>query len=378
MNFNLADTQAMLQDSVARFVTDHYTLEARMAEAGSRDGFSAEHWQQMADLGWLGVAAPTESGGFGGSQIDTMIIMEQFGKGLVCVPYLPTVVLGLDILTAATPAKRFEQLIGEVIAGSIHLALAYVEPQAGFDLHDVALHAEAVGDDYRLHGAKSMVFNAGTADHLIVSARTAGPQRSEDGITLFLVPADAPGVKIARFPTTDGLQAAEVTLEDVEVGSTAMLSGLDEGFPLLESAIHNGILAICAEAVGAMEILYKDTVDYTQQREQFDRPLTDFQVVKHRLVDMFMEYEQCKSLLYRATLEACNADVEPAVAARTLHALKYLVGKSGVMIGENAVQLHGGMGMTEELRIGHYFKRLLVIDAQFGNSDYHLERFAAR
>jgi alkylation response protein AidB-like acyl-CoA dehydrogenase len=219
-----------------------------------------------------------------------------------------------------------------------------------------------------------MVLHAGSAQQIVVSTRTSGGQADKAGISLFLIDADAPGVEITSFPTVDGQQASEIKLEGVRVSSTRLLGELDNGYELLNALATAGILALAAEAVGAMEILYKDTVSYTQEREQFDHALSDFQVLQHRMVDMFMEYEQCKSLLYRATLEVVQ---NSAGAQRSVHALKYYVGKMGTFIGENAVQLHGGMGTTEELRIGHYFKRLLVIDAQFGNSDHHLALFAA-
>jgi alkylation response protein AidB-like acyl-CoA dehydrogenase len=220
-----------------------------------------------------------------------------------------------------------------------------------------------------------MVLHAATATQIVVSARTSGGQTSTQGITLFLVDADAEGVKRDSFPTVDGLRASEIELKGVKVGADRVLGQVDGGFPLLQAVANDAILALAAEAVGTMEMLYKNTVAYTQERVQFDHPLSDFQVLQHRMVDMFMEYEQCKSLLYRATLEVANGDAE--TAQRTVHALKHLIGKSGIFIAENAVQLHGGMGMTEELAIGHYFKRMLVIDSQFGNADYHLERFAA-
>ena len=218
-----------------------------------------------------------------------------------------------------------------------------------------------------------MVQHGGSADQLVVSTRTSGGQRDANGITLFLVDTKADGVTVDSFPTVDGQQASEVTFENVYVSAENRLGELDQGFALLQEIAIDGILALAAEAVGAMEILYKDTVAYTQEREQFDRSLADFQVLQHRMVDMFMEYEQCKSMLYRATLEVVQNGRD---AMRTVHALKYMVGKVGTFIGENAVQLHGGMGVTEELRVGHYFKRLLVIDAQFGNSDHHLSCFA--
>ena len=373
MNFDLSPEQQLLQDSIVRFVQDNYALEQRQAITSRSPGFSAEHWAQMAELGWLALSVAESDGGFGGGLVDTMLLMEQFGKGLVVEPYLASIVLGGTALAAGSEGLRGE-LMPKMIDGSAQLALAYAEEQARFDLHDVATIAKAEGDQFVVSGTKSMVSNAKSASHIIVSARTANGQLDRNGITLLLIAADAEGVKIHDFPTVDGGQAAEVELTEVRVSEDYILGRLDQGLELLERAVMHGILAVCAEAVGAMEVLYKDTVAYTQEREQFDHPLSDFQVIQHRLVDMFMEYEQCKSLLYRATLEAQQGGLD---AMRTVHALKYMIGETGVRIGEEAVQLHGGMGMTEELRIGHYFKRLLVIDAQFGNADHHLQLFAA-
>jgi alkylation response protein AidB-like acyl-CoA dehydrogenase len=374
MNFELTEEQQLIQDSVRRFVLDNYALEARQAIVAGKDPFSQEHWASMAELGWLGLTIPEPLGGFGGDQTDTMVVMEQFGKGLVLEPFFASVVLGAKAVTAGGSQALQQEMLAGVIDGSRQLACAYAEEQAGFDLHDVTTRAKADGEDFVLNGQKSMVQNAGTAQQFVVSTRTSGAQTEHQGITLFLVDANTEGVKISGFPTVDGLQAAEICLTDVRVPGQRMLGALDQGYEVLQQVAIDGILALSAEAVGAMEMLYKDTVAYTQEREQFDRPLSDFQVLQHRMVDMFMEYEQCKSLLYRATLEVVQSGAQ---AMRTVHALKHLVGKVGIMIAENAVQLHGGMGMTEELRIGHYFKRMLVIDAQFGNSDYHLQQFAA-
>ena len=217
-----------------------------------------------------------------------------------------------------------------------------------------------------------MVLNAESADKIVVVARTSGSQVDEEGISLFVVDADAEGIERENFPTVDGLRASEIIFKDVKATSTSLIGEKDKGFSILQAVVNDAILALAAEAVGAMEVLYKDTVEYTQQREQFDHPLSDFQVLQHRMVDMFMEYEQCKSLLFRATMETVQ---DPSLSQRTVHALKHLIGKSGIFVGESAVQLHGGMGVTEELRIGHFFKRLLVIDSQFGNADFHLDKF---
>ncbi|MBX3707758.1 MAG: acyl-CoA dehydrogenase family protein [Pseudomonadales bacterium] len=374
MNFELSSEQRLIQESIARFVQDNYPLDARQKLAAGKLGFSETHWSTMAELGWLALPFDAEDGGFGGNQIDTMVLMEQFGKGLVLEPYLASIVMGGGAVKRGSAALRTEILPG-VIDGSRQLALAYAEPQSRFDLHDVVTNARSDGADYVLNGHKSMVLHGGSAHQVVVSARTSGGQADTGGISLFLVDMDAEGIKRDGFPTVDGLRAAEITLKDVRVPASRVIGTIDQGYPILTAVANDAILALAAEAIGAMEVLYKDTVAYTQERVQFDHPLADFQVLQHRMVDMFMEYEQCKSLLYRATLEVAQGT--SPTAQRTVHALKHLVGRSGIFIGENAVQLHGGMGMTEELRIGHYFKRMLVIESQFGNTDYHLQRFAA-
>jgi alkylation response protein AidB-like acyl-CoA dehydrogenase len=375
MNFDLSDEQRLIAESIQRFVQDNYGLETRRKLAAKKPGFSAEYWANMAELGWLALPFPEAHGGFGGNQIDTMVVMEQFGRGLVLEPYLASIVLGGGAVRRGASEALAAEILPGVLDGSRQLALAYAEPQSRFDLHDVATSARRDGDDYVVNGHKSMVLHGGTASQLVVSARTSGGPLGTAGISLFLVDADTAGVTIDDFPTVDGLRACEIDFKDVRVPAARLLGEPDQGFSILQEVANDGILALSAEAVGAMEMLYKSTVAYTQERVQFDHPLSDFQVLQHRMVEMFMEYEQCKSLLYRATLEAAHGD--PATAQRTIHALKHLVGKAGTFIGENAVQLHGGMGMTEELAVGHYFKRMLVIDLQFGNADYHLEKFAA-
>ncbi len=375
MNFELSEEQQLIQDSVARFVQENYGLEARVALAAKDPGFSTTHWQTMAELGWLALPFAEADGGFGGNQIDVMVIMEQFGKGLILEPYLASIVMGGGALKRGASAALKEEILAGVIDGTYQLTLAYAEPQSRFDLHDVTTSARVDGDSFVINGAKSMVLNASTASHIVVSARTGGGQIDESGISLFLLNADTDGLTREDFPTVDGLRASELAFKDVRIGADRLIGEVDKGYEILNATANDAILALAAEAVGAMEVLYKDTVAYTQEREQFGHPLSDFQVLQHRMVDMFMEYEQCKSMLYRATMEAAAGD--PETAQRTIHALKHIVGKYGIFIGENAVQLHGGMGMTEELRVGHYFKRMLVIDSQFGNADYHLQKFAA-
>ena len=373
MNFDLSEEQQLLKDSVDRFVSDNYDLDARQKLSKNEAGFSDTYWQTMAELGWLGVTVPEAHGGFGGNQADTMVLMEAFGKGLVLEPFFASAILGTRAIVSGGSEALQSKLLPELLNGTSRLSLAYAEEQSRFDLEDVVTRATPNEHGYIITGQKSMVQHGGSADYFVVSTRTSGGQRDEGGITVFLVDAKSEGLAINAFPTVDGLQAAELQFDNVQVSPGDLLGEQDAGYGLLQDIAIDGILALSAEAVGAMEILYKDTVAYTQEREQFDHPLSDFQVLQHRMVDMFMEYEQCKSMLYRATLEVVQNGRE---AMRIVHALKYMVGKVGTFIGENAVQLHGGMGVTEELRIGHYFKRLLVIEAQFGNSDYHLACFA--
>jgi len=372
MNFELSEEQKMIQQNVERFVQDNYDLPKRVELSSQGPGYSKDYWNSMADLGWLGLPFNEEDGGFGGNQIDTLVIMEQFGKGLVLEPFLANVVLGGGAIQMGGSEELKNEMLSSLIEGSKQLTLAYAEQQSRFDLEDVATSARQEGDKYIINGQKSMVLNAESSDHIVVVTRTNGGQVDEEGITLFLVDSDSKGLERNNFPTVDGLRASEITFDNVEVNSERMIGDLNKGFIILRTITNNAILALCAEAVGAMEVLYKDTVEYTQQREQFDHPLSDFQVLQHRMVDMFMEYEQCKSLLFRATMETIQ---DPDMAQRTIHALKHLIGKSGIFVGENAVQLHGGMGVTEELRVGHFFKRLLVIDSQFGNADFHLDKF---
>lgn len=374
MDFNFTDEQMLLGESVERFVQDNYDLETRIKLAGSKDGFSPDYWNTMAELGWFGMSFSEADGGFGGNQIDTMIMMESFGKGLVLEPFFASIVLGGNALARAGSEEQKAERLPSVIDGSKRLTLAYAEEQARFDLFDVTTTGKIAGDNLTINGTKAMVPSAGSADTFVVSVRTSGGQMDTNGISLVLVDADTDGVSVDDFPTIDGMRAGQVTFDNAVVPAANILGETDKGFDTLSAVARDAILALCAEALGAMEILYKDTIEYTQEREQFDHALSEFQVLQHRMVDMFVEYEQCKSLLYRATLEVVQG---AETADRTVHALKHLIGKAGYFVGENAVQLHGGMGMTEELRVGHFFKRLVVLDTQFGNADHHLEQFAA-
>ena len=374
MNFELSEEQKMIQQSVERFVQDNYDLNTRISLSSDNLGYSNDYWKSMAELGWLGLPFDESDGGFGGNQIDVLVIMEQFGKGLVLEPYLASVVMGGGALKKGGTKSLKNEILPGLIEGTKQLSFAYAEQQSRFDLEDVITSARKEGDGFVLNGQKSMVQHAETADHIIVAARTSGGQIDEDGITVFLVDANSEGLSMDNFPTVDGLRASEITLENVSVSEDRIIGNIDEGFEILQSIANDAILALSAEAVGAMEVLYKDTVEYTQQREQFDHPMSEFQVLQHRMVDMFMEYEQCKSLLYMATMKH---DEDSADAKKAISGLKYQVGNASKFIGQQSVQLHGGMGVTDELNVGHYFKRLTTIGTIFGNSDYHLKKYSS-
>lgn len=375
MNFNLSEEQQMLKDSIQRFIKENYELPKRLTQQKKGIGYSEDHWKTFAELGWLGMSFPEEFGGLDGGPIDTMVIMEEFGKGLILEPFFPTVILAGTALKLGGTQTQKEEIIPGIIQGEVKATLGYVELQSRFNLNDVSTTAKKEGGDFIINGQKSMVLNAETADYIIFSARTKGNRTDKDGITLFIVASDTEGLTRVNMNTVDGLRASEISFKDVKISSNNIIGDLDKGLALLTIVIEHGILALGAEAVGAMENLYSDTVEYTRQRVQFNHPLSEFQTVKHRMAEMFTETEQTRSQLYRATLEMENNHSDTSLDN---HALKYLVGKNGRFIGQSAVQLHGGMGQTEELRIGHYFIRLTVIDSQLGDTDYHLSKFSEK
>ena len=375
MEFSFTEEQTLLQESVSRFMQNDYGFEARQKNASTEQGFSAENWQTFAELGWLGVPFSEADGGFGGGAIETALMSEQFGRGLLIEPFLATVILAGGAIKHGGSEEQKSQYLPGIIDGSKHAALAFVEPQARFNIADITTTATADGDGYVLNGYKAVVLNGPQADFLVVSARTFGEQRDEDGVSLFVMDAATAGISRRDYPTVDAFRASEITFENVKIGADSLVGEAGKGLPILQQAIDDGVLSVGAEAVGCMEVLYKDTVEYCKQREQFGQPIGKFQVLQHRMVDMFMEHEQSKSLMFMAAMRM--AEGYGAEAQKAVSAFKVQVGKSGKFVGQNAVQLHGGMGMTEELNIGHYFKRLTIIDTLFGNVDFHLQRFGA-
>ncbi|MCP5090428.1 MAG: pimeloyl-CoA dehydrogenase small subunit [Gammaproteobacteria bacterium] len=374
MDFSLNEVQEMLADSIDKFISNEYDFDTRQKIAASKSGYSDDIWKMFAELGWTAVPFSEDDGGFDGDQRDIMIMMQRFGRGLVVEPFLANVVLAGGILKRTASASQKQKWLQAIIGGELQASVAFSEPQAGYDLANIATTASASDDDWILNGRKGFVLNGGTADLIIVPARTAGQQADSGGITLFAIPTDAEGVSINAYHTVDGLRAAELTLENVRVDHDSILGEPGAGFAALDATIDDATLAICAEAVGIMYVLKDKTVEYSKNRAQFGVPIGSFQALQHRMVDMLTACEQAQSLLLWAAM-ACAAGNSDA--KRAISSLKYLVGTSGQTLGEEAVQLHGGMGVTWELDVAHYFKRLTAIGQIFGNSDWHLDKLAA-
>lgn len=374
MDFNLSEDQTLLKDSVLRFVAARYSFDDRRRYATLPQGFDAANWATVAELGWLMLPFAEADGGLGGTPIDLMVLFEAFGRGLVVEPYLPSIVLSGGLIAALGNGAQKERYLPALMEGRLLAATACMEAGARFNLAEITCTARPDGDGWVLDGAKSLVLNGDSASLLLIPARTGGERRDTGGISLFLVDEAAAGLTRRAYPTLDGGRAADITLSGVRVGADRVLGPIGGAYPALSAAVERATLALCAEAVGAMDVLLWSTVDYSRTRVQFDQPIGKFQVIQHRLVDLYIEYEQSRSLLLLAAMRLTEGGLE---GSKALSALKVQVGKAGRFIGQQAVQLHGGMGMTDELNIGHYFKRLTAIDALFGNVDHHLKRFAS-
>lgn len=372
MDFSFNETQQLFRDSVDRFVAEHYDFKTRQRIVAADGGYLPEHWRQFAELGWLAVPFPERYGGLDGTPVDTMIIMESFGRGLVTSPYLSSVVVAGHILKQASTEQQKQALLPALIDGSLRFTFAFAEPTSRFDLADVSTTATKDGGGYRLNGQKCVVHYANAADKVVVSARTAGSQRDSMGVSLFLVDSAASGLSARHYPTIDGQRAADITFDNVRVDVGDLIGDEDSALTLIDEACDHGIAAICAEAVGAMSALYEMTLEYIKTRKQFGKTLGSFQVLQHRMVDVFMACELSRSMVYAAT---CTLGATTAERQRTVSAAKVQIGKAGRLVGKEAIQLHGGMGMTDELPIGHYFKRLTAINTTFGDISYHIARY---
>ena len=358
MNFEFNEEQMMLKDSIIKWAQDNYSFDQRRVSAENSEGFSREHWATFAELGWLSVPFAEEYGGYGGSIIDLAAIMQEFGKMLATEPLVPTMVLFGGALSASSNEDVKTELIPRIIDGSLLGALAVYEPQSRFDMSNIATSASEAGDGYLLSGSKSVVLGGAAADKILVLARTSGEQNDEAGLSLFVIDGDADGVSRNTFELMDGQQACDLTLQDTPA---TLVSKLGQAYDPLMKAMQSISVALSAEASGIMERLNLTTVEYTKTRKQFGVPISSFQALQHRMVDTFMAYEQVKSLLVGTLCELTDEKTTSDRAAKLVSALRTLVAKNGKLIGDEAIQLHGGMGLTDELDVGHYVKRLMMI-----------------
>jgi len=373
MDFSLSEEQSMLIDSISRFIDNDYDFDTRQKNAAAAEGFNIETWKLFAELGWTAIPFDEDEGGLGGGPIEIALLMQQFGRGLVVEPYLANIVLAGGLLRRIGNDEQRSGLLAGLIDGSQQSAVAFAEPQARFNIADVATSAVADGSDFLLNGSKNLVLNGGNAGHIVIPARTSGNRSDESGISLFVVAADAPGLTINRYPTVDGHQAAELTLTNVRATSDELLGEVGQGFPALQAVVDEATLAVCAEAVGIMTTMHEKTVEYSKNRVQFGVPIGSFQALQHRMADTLIACEQSYSLMLWSVM--VNAEGSPE-ARKVVSALKYQIGSAGRLVAQEAVQIHGGMGVTWELDIAHFFKRFSAIELLFGNADYHLDRYA--
>ena len=370
MDFALTDEQRLLQHSIERLFADHYAFEARKRYGQEPGGFSRALWARYAELGLLGLPFDEADGGSAGGPVETMIVMEQIGRALALEPYLATVVLGGGLLRLGGSEAMRAELIPQIASGDLMLAFAHAERQSRYDLADIAARARRDGAGFVIDAAKSLVLHGDSARKFIVSARLAGGQNDRAGIGLFLVDAAADGVSTRGYPTVDGQRAAEVTFSGVRVPAAAMIGEPGAAFPLIERIADLAIAALAAEAVGAMAAMHETTVDYMKTRKQFGVTIGSFQALQHRAAEMLIALEQAHSMAMLATMMAAEDNVRERRQA--VSAAKVQIGRSGRIVGQGAVQIHGGIGMTMETKVGHYFKRLTTIDTLFGDADHHL------
>jgi pimeloyl-CoA dehydrogenase small subunit len=374
MDFELTEEQRLLRDSVERLLADHYTFEKRRGYLAEPDGWSRALWAQYAELGLLGLPFAEPHGGFGGGPIEVMLVMEAFGRALALEPYLATVVLGGTALRLAGNERQQSALLPQVAGGKLLLAFAHGERQARYDLSDVLTTARRRDRGWVLDGAKSVVLHGDCAQLLVVSARTAGEREDTDGITLFLVDAAANAIARRSYPMRDGMHAAEISLSGVEVDDGAVLGEIGGAYPVIERIVEAGIAATAAEAVGAMEAMQALTLEYLKTRQQFGRPIGQNQVLQHRATEMLMELERARSMAMLAAMMVEEPDA--ADRSHNIATAKVGIGQASKFVAQNAIQLHGGIGMTEEYAVGHYFRRCMVIEHSFGDTAHYLSRLA--
>ncbi len=374
MDFDLSEEQRLLKESVDGLLKNSYDFDQRKKYGAESGGWSKAVWGKLAEQGLLGLPFAEEDGGFGAGAVETMIVMEALGRALVLEPYLATVVIGGGFLRRGGSAAQKAAHLPGIIDGGKTLAFAQLEKNSRYDLGDVSTSAKKKGGGWVIDGEKFVVLNGEAADTLVVTARTAGAQTDRNGIGVFLVPRNASGLSVKGYPTQDGMHAADITFTAVAVGADAVIGDPENGLPLIERVVDDARIALCAEAVGAMEESLKITVEYLKTRKQFGVPIGSFQTLQHRAADMFVMLEQARSMAMLATMASDFDDARERAAS--VAAAKVQIGKSSKFVGQQSIQLHGGIGMTMEASIGHYFKRLSIIENTFGDTDYHLRRVA--
>jgi pimeloyl-CoA dehydrogenase small subunit len=372
MDFDLSEEQRLLKESVDGLLRSSYDFDQRKKYMAEKGGWSKSLWGKLAEQGLLGLPFSEDDGGFGAGAVETMIVMEAMGKALVLEPYVPTVVLAGGFLRHGGSAAQKAAYLPGIIEGNNSFAFAQLEKNSRYDLQDVATSAKKKGAGWVIDGEKFVVLNGEAADMLVVTARTQGGQRDAAGIGLFLVPGNAKGVAKKGYPTQDGLHAADISFTGVEVGAEAAIGDPENALPLIERVVDDARVALCAEAVGAMDQSLKATVEYLKTRTQFGVPIGSFQTLQHRAADMFVAVEQARSMSMFATMASDFDDAKERATA--VAAAKVQIGKSAKFVGQQSIQLHGGIGMTQEASIGHYFKRLTMIENTFGDTDFHLRR----
>ena len=368
MNLNYSDEQNMLREQVLKFCETNYDFIDREKILVSDFGYSKDNWKQFAELGWLAVPFKEENGGFNFGPIELTVLFEEFGKALVVEPYLSSVVMSGTVLEGSNHPEKVS-IIEKIISGEHHVSVAYAEPNIGYNFLDCVTTVSKDAETFSLNGSKSLVLNAANANQYIVLAT------HENSPALVMIDADIKGLSVQSFKTLDGQTCGELTFENVSLTPESILALGNDAESLFNKMLDLSILCISAEAVGAMTSSYMKTVQYTKEREQFSQPISNFQVLQHRMVDMFIETELTKSLMIKATLQLDSDDAE---AGNTISALKVQVGKAGRLVGQHAVQLHGGMGVSNEMSIGHYLKRFTAIDSMFGNTQYHINKYQTK
>ena len=376
MDFSYSEVQQMLQDSVQKFVSKSYDFDTRTKIVASEEGYSKENWQLFAELGWLAVPFSEESGGLGGSAVDLMVMMEEFGKGNLVEPFLSSVVLCGGLVNELADEDRKAEKLGKVISGDLMLACAFAEAGSRFNLSKVATSATSKGDNIVINGKKIAVLNGPNADELLVVARESGGETDPDGISVFCVPPATEGVTIRPFTNVDGQKSSEIDFKDVVIPEAARLGEKGNALGALEKAADRVIVGLSAEAVGALEVLLRKTVEYSKTRKQFGTSIGTFQALQHRMADMFIECQLARSIVVMAAMRLDGAD-EQREKTKAVSAAKSRVGKAIRSVGQESVQIHGGIGVTNELDVGHYFKRVTALEIMFGNTDYHTERYAS-